>query len=115
ASDKVKAAYSEQEIQDMTVTDVDKLNFQAEMGFAIAKQRKDIDGCISSSELTHRINGNAIQVSDLEDLNILEFDFVQEENHHTSYCFENGTVLMIYSKARLETLYERNKINTAGK
>ena len=115
ASDKVKAAYSSQELSEMTAAEIDMLNFQAEKGYAFAQQRKEIEGCIPAAELQHRVTGEAAQIDNPDDFNLLEYNFVQDENVHTTYCFENGMVLLIYSKARVETLYERNKINAGTK
>ncbi len=111
-NDLVASAFTSQEIANMSDQQVELLNFQSTSGFIVSEGKTGIENCISAGELLHKESGTPISVDDLEDLNIHLFDFEQLESTNTNYCFEDGTVIMIYSSERLETLLNRHKINS---
>jgi hypothetical protein len=111
-NDLVTSAFTSQEIADMSDQQVELLNFQATSGFIVSDGKMGIENCISAGELLNKVSGTPISLNDLENLNIHLFDFEQLQSTHTNYCFEDGTVIMIYSTQRLETLLNRHKINS---
>ena len=108
----VAGAFTTSEIESMTNEQIELLNFQSTSGYLISEGKSGIIDCTSAQELLNKADGTSISTSDLENFNIHLFDFEQFSNTHTNYCFEDGTVIMIYSAQRLETLFARHKINS---
>lgn len=108
----VASAFTPSEIASMNDEQIELLNFQSTSGYAISAGKTGIVNCIPSNELLRKTDGTAISITDLEEFNIHLFDFEQLTNTHTNYCFEDGTVIMIYSTQRLETLLTRHNVNS---
>ncbi|MFT4679533.1 MAG: hypothetical protein ACJAV7_002588 [Flavobacteriales bacterium] len=111
-NDLVTSAFNASEISSLNDDQIELLNFQATSGYVISPGKAGLANCIASEELLNKTSNEAISLSDLENFNIHLYDFEQSPTSHTNYCFEDGTVILIYSTQRLETLLTRHQINT---
>jgi hypothetical protein len=110
-NDKVKAAFPAEELAALTPERIDYLNFYSENAFTIHTTGKNSEGTPLLSTTAN--NGKSITAG-AEGLNILLYS-IQPLDFDSQFFIIDGTeqVLQVFSQTRIDTLYERFKINRA--
>ncbi len=110
-NDKVKAAFTAEELATFTPERIDYLNFYVENAFTIHAAGKTTEG---TPLLSSTANNAKSITAGADGLNILLYT-IQPLEFDSQFYIIDGTeqVLQVFSQSRIDTLYERFKINRA--
>ena len=107
-SAKIKAAFTKKEISTMNSAEIEFLNFALENGFIITENQEKAFG-LPDLLTSYPKSKDQLDSGNFNPLSC-GLNFLQTENQYFRIG-ETGKTLFVYSKERLEVLYQRNKAN----